>query len=57
VQQTVSLFDHFVGEQLDRVRHLDAEQSRRLRVDDKLELARLQDGKSAGFAPLRICPV
>src|SRR6516165_12413656 len=36
-------FDHLVGEQLQRVGHLDAEQSRRLRVDDKLEFARLQD--------------
>src|SRR5215831_16691254 len=42
-QQHSCSFDHLVGEQLQRVGHLDAEQSRRLRVDDELEFARLQD--------------
>src|SRR5215813_14661466 len=41
--RAVSLFNHLVGEQLQRIGHLDAEQSRRLRVDDELEFARLQD--------------
>ena len=38
-------------------RHLDAEHSRRLTVDDELEFGRLQHRQSAGFAPLRILPV
>ncbi len=38
-------FDHLVGEQLHRVRHLDAKGLRGLQVDDELELARLHDGK------------
>ena len=36
-------FDHLVGEQLDRIGHLDAECSRGLHVDNELELGRLQD--------------
>jgi hypothetical protein len=39
----VSLFDDLVGEQLDRVGHLDAECSRRLQVDDELEFGRLHN--------------
>src|SRR6516165_10511043 len=35
-------FDHLVGEQLQCVGYLDAEQSRRLRVDDELEFGGLQ---------------
>jgi hypothetical protein len=35
------LFDHLVGEQLDRVGHFDAERPRRLQIDDELEFGRL----------------
>src|SRR5262249_20145711 len=35
--------DHLVGKQLQCVGHLDAEQSRRLRIDDELEFGRLHD--------------
>src|SRR5262249_3105758 len=56
VQQTVSLFDYFVGEQLDRVRHLDAEQSRRLRVDYELEFCRLQDRQVGGLRAFEDLP-
>ena len=41
LQQTAALFDQLVGEQLDRVGHLDAESLGRLQVDDELELGRL----------------
>jgi hypothetical protein len=34
-------FDHLVGEQLDRVGHLDAERPRRLQVDDELAALRV----------------
>jgi hypothetical protein len=37
------LFDDLVGEQLQCVGHLDAEQSCRLSVDEELEFGRLQD--------------
>ena len=40
--QIALLFDHLVGEQLQRVGHFEAEQSRCLRVDDELEFGRLQ---------------
>jgi hypothetical protein len=36
-----ALFDYMVGEQLDRVGHIEAECPGRLQVDDELELARL----------------
>ena len=36
-QQTVSLFDHLIGDGEQPLRHLDAERSRRLKVDDELE--------------------
>jgi hypothetical protein len=39
--------NNFVGEQLDRVRHLDAEHSRRLQINDELELGRLR-GRQLG---------
>jgi hypothetical protein len=35
------LLDHLVGEQLDRVGHLDAECPGRLQVDDEFEFGRL----------------
>src|SRR5271166_646755 len=47
-----SSFDHLVGEQLYRVRHLDAEYPGRLQVDDELELGRLQDRQIGGFRTL-----
>jgi hypothetical protein len=40
--------DHLVGEQLHRVGHFEAEQSRCLRVDDELEFGRLHDRKIGG---------
>ena len=36
-QQTARLFDHLVGDGEHPGRHLDAERSRRMKVDDKLE--------------------
>jgi hypothetical protein len=36
-----TLFDHLVGEREQHRGHLDAKRSRRLKVDDKLELATL----------------
>src|SRR4029453_18807851 len=45
-------FDHLVGEQLQCVGHLDAEQSRRLRVNDKLEFGRLQQRQVGGLRAL-----
>src|SRR6516164_8538339 len=45
VQHTNALLDHLVGEQLDRVGHLDADGSRRLQIDDELEFAQLDDGQ------------
>ena len=42
-QSCDDLFDYLVGEQLDRVQQLNAEQSRRLRIDDKLKFGRLHD--------------
>jgi hypothetical protein len=38
-QQTASLFDHLVGDGEHPWRHLDAERSRRLKVDDELEFS------------------
>jgi len=35
-------FDHLVGDRKYRRRHLDAEHSRRLQIDDEIELGRLQ---------------
>src|SRR5262249_21972808 len=55
-QQKAPLFDHLVGEQLQRVGHLDAEQSRRLRVDDELEFARLQDRQVGGLRAFEDLP-
>src|SRR5262245_3075244 len=51
-QQRSALLDHLVGEQLYRVRHLDAECPSRLQVDDELELGRLQDRQIGGFCAL-----
>jgi hypothetical protein len=47
------LFDHLVGEGEQPWRHLDAERSRRLHVDDKLEPGRPQHRQIAlGTAPV-----
>src|SRR5262245_14646162 len=43
VQQTAFLLDHLVGEQLQRVRHIETERPGRLQIDDELKLGRLQD--------------
>jgi hypothetical protein len=43
------LFDHLVGAGEQRRGHLNAEQSRRLRVDDEHEFARLQDRQVGGL--------
>jgi hypothetical protein len=43
LQQKTRSLDQLVGEQLDRVRYLDAERPSRLQVDDELEFGRLQD--------------
>ena len=40
--------DDLIGEQLDRVQYLDAEQAGGLQIDDKLEFARLQDRQASG---------
>ena len=48
----MQLFDYLVGQQLQRVGYLDAEQSRRLRVDDKLEFCRLHDRQVGRLRPL-----
>ena len=50
-------FDHFVGAAQQRRREGDAKHFGGLEVEDQLELRRLLDGKSAGFAPLRMFPV
>ncbi len=44
--------DHLVGEQLNRVRHLNAECPCRLQVDDELELAGLQNRQVGGLRAL-----
>jgi hypothetical protein len=41
MQQKMQLFDHFVGEQLDRIGHLKIERPGRLQVDDEFEFSRL----------------
>src|SRR2546428_3153918 len=46
------LLDHLVGEHLDRVRHLNAECPRRLRVDDELEFGGLQNREVGGLRAL-----
>src|ERR1700738_324172 len=43
------LFDHLIGEQLDRVGHLDVERPGRLQVDDELEFGGLQDRQVSGL--------
>src|SRR5512141_940473 len=47
--QQESLFDHLVGEQLHRVRHIDAKGLCCLHVNDQLELARAHDGQIGGL--------
>src|SRR5262245_14899235 len=44
--------DHLVGEQLNRVRHLNAKCPCRLQVDDELELAGLQNRQVGGLRAL-----
>src|SRR5580704_8520987 len=46
------LLDHLVGEQLDRVGHLDAERPGRSQVDDELEFGRLQHRQVGGLRAL-----
>src|SRR6516225_8436711 len=45
-------FNELVGEQLDRVGHLDAERSGRLQVDHELKFRRLQDRQVGGLGAL-----
>jgi hypothetical protein len=47
--QQSSLFDDLVGDGEHTWRHLDVERSRRLQVDDELELGRLHDRQVGGF--------
>jgi hypothetical protein len=51
------LFDDLVRDGDYTWRHLDAEHSRRLKVDDELEFGRLQYWQVGGFGPLRTPPV
>jgi hypothetical protein len=48
-KQTAPLFDHLVGEQLDRVGHIEAKRPGRLQVDDKLEFGGLRDRQVGGL--------
>src|SRR5262245_11912155 len=48
-------FDHLVGEQLQRVGHFEAEQSRCLRVDDELEFVESGGLMSYGTDLLDMC--
>ena len=50
--KTAALFDQLVGEQLDRVGHLDAESLGRLQVDDELEPGRQPDRHFGRFLAL-----
>jgi hypothetical protein len=45
LQQTGSLFDHFVGELLEMQRHVEAQRFGGLHIDHQLELDRLLDRK------------
>src|SRR5215469_15951699 len=45
-------FDHLVGEQLDRVGHLEAERSGRYQIDDEFELGGLHDRQIGGLRTL-----
>jgi hypothetical protein len=56
LQQNGSLFDHLVGEQLDRVGHFDAQRLGRLQVDHKLKFGRLHHGQIGWFLPLENPP-
>jgi hypothetical protein len=47
-------FEHPVGAQQDRLRNPDGEGFRGPRIHDQLELGRLLDRQTAGFAPLNI---
>ena len=47
------LFDHLVHNGDYPWRHLNAEHSRRLKVDDELEFGRLQHRQVGGFGPLK----
>jgi hypothetical protein len=51
-QQKAPLFDHLVGEQLDRVGHLETKCPGRLQVDDKLEFGGLRDRQVGGLHAL-----
>ena len=52
MQQRGSLFDHLVGDGEHPWRHLDAEGSRRMKVDDELELGQLQHRQLGGLGAL-----
>jgi NAD(P)-dependent dehydrogenase (short-subunit alcohol dehydrogenase family) len=49
-------FDHLVGDGEYRWRHLDAERARRLKIDDELELGRLQHRQIGGLGALEDLP-
>src|SRR5262249_17238543 len=49
--------DHLVGAQLQRIRHFKAERASRLQLMTNSNLVYCSTGRSAGFAPLRICPM
>jgi hypothetical protein len=51
-QQIASLFDNLIGDREHPWRHLDAERSRRLKVDDELEFGRLQHRQVGGLLAL-----
>jgi hypothetical protein len=57
VQQTAPLFNDLVGGGEQGRRDLDAEQPSGLQVDNELELCRLNNGRSAGLAPLRVASI
>jgi hypothetical protein len=50
--QQGALFDHLIGEQLDRVGHPDTTCPRRLQVDEKLEFGGLCDRQVGGLHAL-----
>ena len=52
VQQKAPLFDHFVSAREQHRWHIEAEQPRRLQVDDELEFGRLLDRKIGGLLAL-----
>src|SRR5438093_12143788 len=47
-------FDHLIRPEQNRLRNCQADLLRGFKIDNELELHRLLDGSSAGFAPFRI---